>query len=58
MVVSSRRIINRFESIINCLDEIIHNKNNPELMGIRTQLLEPNNVLFLLLLADVSQPVA
>ena len=26
-------------------------------MGIRTQLLEPNNVLFLLLLADVLQPV-
>ena len=26
-------------------------------MGIRTQLLEPNNVLFFLLLADVLQPV-
>ena len=50
-------IINRFEPIINSLDEIIHNKNNPKLMGICTQLLEPNNVLFLLLLADVLQPV-
>ena len=47
------RIINRFESIMNSLDEIIHNKNDSELMGILTQLLEPNNVLFLLLLADV-----
>ena len=26
-------------------------------MRIRTELLEPNNVLFLLLLADVLQPV-
>ena len=37
---------------MNSLDEIIH-KNDSELMGILTQLLEPNNVLFLLLLADV-----
>ena len=45
-------IINRFESIIHSLDETIHKK-----MGIRTQLLEPNNGLFLLLLADLLQPV-
>ena len=51
------RIINRSESVINSLDEIIHNKNDPGLMGIRTQLLEQNNVLFLLLFADVLQPV-
>ena len=44
------RIINRFESIINSPDEITHSKNDPELMGIRTQSLEPDNVLFLLLL--------
>ena len=50
-------IINRFESIINSLDEIIHNKNDSELMGIRAQLLEPSNILFLLLLVDVLQPV-
>ena len=50
-------IISRFESIINSLDEIIHNKNGPELMGIHTQLLEPNNVLFVLLLVDVLQSV-
>ena len=51
------QIINRFESIINSLDEIIHNKNNTELMSICTHLLEPNNILFLLLLADALQPV-
>ena len=51
------RIINRFESIMNSLDEIIHNKNDSELMGIRAQLLEPSNILFLLLLVDVLQPV-
>ena len=49
------RIINRFESIINSLHEIIH-KNDRALMGIHTQLQEPN-VLFLLLLGDVLQPV-
>ena len=50
-------IISKFESIINSLDEIIHNKNGQELMGIHRQLLEPNNVLFVLLLADVLQSV-
>ena len=45
-----------FESIINSLDEIIHNENDPKLMDIRTQLLELN-VLFLLLLGDVFQPI-
>ena len=42
---------------MNSLDEIIHNKNDSELMGIRAQLLEPSNILFLLLLVDVLQPV-
>ena len=32
-------------------------KQYTQKMGIRTQLLEPNNGLFLLLLADLLQPV-
>ena len=35
----------------------MHKKNDPELMGSRTQLLEPNNVLYIVLLADVLQPL-
>ena len=49
------RIINRYKSIINSFDEIIHNKNDPELMGIRTQLLEPNNEILCLTVLMLSQ---
>ena len=39
------------ESLINALDTIIKYKKEPE--EIRDKLLEPNNMLFLLLLTDV-----
>ena len=39
------------ESLINALDTIIKYKKEPE--GRRDKLLEPNNMLFLLLLTDV-----
>ena len=41
------------ESLINALDTIIKNKSKPEIKGVQEQLLEPNNMLFLLLLTDV-----
>ena len=41
------------ESLINALDTIIKHKSEPEIKGVQDQLLEPNNMLFLLLLTDV-----
>ena len=45
--------MSRFESVVDVLDTIITETSNPEVKGIRDQLLEPNTILFLLLLADV-----
>ena len=50
---ASARIISRFVPLINSLDAIIDRKYDADLRGVRDQLLEPDNVLFLLLLADV-----
>ena len=41
------------ESLINALETITKNKSAPEIKGIRDQLLEPNKILFLLLLTNV-----
>ena len=44
------RIISRFEALYTNLGEIIKiRKNNPELRGTRDQMLEPVNILMLLL---------
>ena len=50
---ASVRLISRFEPLVNALDAIINRSRDPEVRGIRDQLLDPDNVLFLLLLADV-----
>ena len=50
---ASKRLVSRFESLTNALDTIIHEKKFPEVKGIRDQLLEPNTILFLLLLTDI-----
>ena len=50
---ASKQLVSRFESLIDALDTIITETSNPEVKGIRDQLLEPNTILFLLLLADV-----
>ena len=49
------RVISRFEPLIDSLDEIIRRKNNPELRDIQDQILDPDNILFMLLLADVNR---
>ena len=50
---ASVRLISRFEPLVNALDAIINRSRDPEVRGIRDQLLDPDNVLFLLLLTDV-----
>lgn len=48
------RIISRFEALYTNLGEIIKiRKNNPELRGTRDQMLEPVNILMLLLLTEL-----
>ena len=37
---ASKRLVSRMESLINALDTIINNKSEPEIKGIRDQLLE------------------
>ena len=50
---ASKRIISRFEPIVDALDSIIDRNKDAADIGIRQQFLKPNNILFLLLLADV-----
>ena len=50
---ASKRLVSRFEPLVNALDSILNSKNNAEVQGIKENLLEPNTVLFLLLLSDV-----
>ena len=37
---ASKRLVSHMESLINALDTIINNKSEPEIKGIRDQLLE------------------
>jgi hypothetical protein len=50
---ASNTVIERFHPLIDSLDEIINLTRDPTLTGLRTQLLNPDNVLFLLLLSDI-----
>ena len=49
---ASARLISQFVPVIDSLHAIIDKKYDAELRGVRDQLLDPNNILFLLLLAD------
>ena len=52
-----RLVIVRFKPLIVALDTIFHEKNDPEAKGVRDQLLSPNMILILLLLAELLVPV-
>ena len=45
--------ISRLPQVVNALEEITRQNKDPELLGTRSQLLNPDNIMFLLLLADV-----
>ena len=47
---TSKRLVSRFESLVDALD---NGKAAPDIKGIRDELLEPNNILTLLLLSNV-----
>ena len=46
-------IISRFKSLVTSFDEIIQHENDLELHGTRDQMMDPDNMVMLLLLADV-----
>lgn len=50
---ASKRLVSRFEPLVNALDSILNSKDNAEVQGIKENLLEPNTILFLLLLSVV-----
>ena len=50
---ASKRLVSRFEPLVNDLDSILNSKDNAEVQGIKENLLEPNTILFLLLLSVV-----
>ena len=50
---ASARLISRFLPLIDSLDAIIDKKYDAKLQGVRDQLLDIDNILFLLLLADI-----
>ena len=50
---ASKRLVSRFESLVDALDTLISGKAAPDIKGIRDELLEPNTILMLLLLSDV-----
>ena len=50
---ASKRLVSRFESLVDALDTLISGKAAPDIKGIRDELFEPNTILMLLLLSDV-----
>ena len=50
---ASKRLVSRFESLVDSLDTLINGKVAAEIKGIRDELLEPNTILMLLLFSDV-----
>ena len=50
---ASKRLVSRFELLVDALDTLINGKVAAEIKGIRDELLEPNSILMLLLLSDV-----
>ena len=52
-----QRIISRFQPLIDALDVIFFERGDAEAKGVRDQLLEPNLLLMLLLLAKVLNPI-
>ena len=51
------RIISKFDPLIHALDVIFYERGDAEAKGVRDQLLEPNLLLMLLLLAKVLNPI-
>ena len=49
----SKRLVSRFESLVDALETLINEKAAPDIKRIRDELLEPNTILILLLLSDV-----
>ena len=54
---TSVRVISRFRPLVAALDTIFTERKDPEAKGIRDQLLSPNIILMLLLLAEVLGPI-
>ena len=54
---TSVRVISRFKAVVESLDTIFIEKRDPEAKGIRDQLLSPNLIMMLLLLAEVLAPI-
>lgn len=50
---ASKRLISRYPSLIDALDSILQNGSDQEVKGIRDELLQPDILLFLLLLSDI-----
>ena len=42
---ASKRLVSRFESLVDALDTLISGKAAPDIKGIRDELLEPNTIL-------------
>lgn len=50
---ASKRLVSRFQSLVDALDTLISGKGAPDIKGVRDELLEPDTILMLLLLSDV-----
>ena len=49
---ASKKLVNRFQSLVDALDTLINGKAAPDIKCIRDELLEPSTIL-MLLLSDV-----
>ena len=54
---SSIRVIVRFEPLLDALDSIFMERGDTEAKGVRDQLLQPEIICMLLLLAEVLSPI-
>ena len=50
---ASKRLVSRFQSLVDTLDTLIDGKAAPDIKSIIDEPLEPNTILMLLLLSDV-----
>lgn len=54
---ASIHLVSYFQAVLDALDAMIAQTNEPEIDGIRQQFVKPDYFLFLLLLADVFSPL-
>ena len=54
---TSVHVVNHLKQVLTALDTLVTEKKDKEAKGIRYQLLAPNSIMMLLLLAEILVPI-